>query len=420
MPQRPTDLHGLRARNQERVLRLLWQERELARAELARRTGLARSTISTIVQGLLDLGLVHESHRAASSGGRPATLLRFDDDRVLVAGLDMGATHLTVVVTNLRGRVLVRQDMEFDVSNQPRAALGAIERMVKRSIRQIEGEGTVIGLGSSVPCPVDPEDPNRLSQRILPAWAGVEFGAELRARTGLPVWIDNDANLGALAELRWGAGRGVEDFAWIKVATGVGAGLIIHGRIYGGAAGIAGEIGHTAVDPNGPICRCGLPGCLETMVGAPALEKRVADRIEAGEACELNEETVNLRAIVAAAVDGDPLCTSVLTEAGHHLGIAVANLLNLINPSRVVLGGTLSEAGEILLKPLRQAINERTLSSSAALAEVRSSPLNDASVALGGATLVIDALLTSPERFLPAVDAAGADAHSTPRSLHAN
>jgi len=248
-----------------------------------------------------------------------------------------------------------------------------------------------VAIGLAVPSPLDPKRPGRLSERILPAWAGWRPAELLGSRTGLPVFMDNDANLGALAEHWWGAGQGVGELAYLKLGTGVGAGLIIDGEIYRGAFGIAGEIGHTAIDPNGPLCRCGLPGCLEAMVGAQSLVARAEETLE--------HEVSDLADLLGAAEAGDVGAQALVADAGRYLGIAVANLINLVNPGMVVLGGRLPSAGELLFGPLRDAMQARALSTSWESAEVRSSLLGREAVALGAATLVLQAALADPTLF---------------------
>ena len=262
--------------------------------------------------------------------------------------------------------------------------------MVDEAIAELEPNRRKVGLGVAVSSPLDTHAPGRLSNRILPAWSQVELGKLLFDRYGLPVLIDNDANLGALAEAWWGAGRGVPHFTYVKVATGVGAGHIVGGEIFRGASGIAGEIGHTMVAPSGRKCRCGLSGCLEAEVGSHAILAKAKERLEAGEPSSLMDvPDFGLSDLVAAAQRGDPLATSIISDAGTQLGVALANLVNLMNPARVVLGGRLTSAGDLLVRPLRRAMASRALATSVEGTEVRVSELTPGPVARGAATLVL-------------------------------
>jgi len=220
--------------------------------------------------------------------------------------------------------------------------------------------------------------------------------------------VDNDANLGALAEHWWGAGRGIDDFAYIKVGTGVGCGYVIGGEIYRGATGVAGEIGHLAIAPQGKLCVCGLRGCLVTLVGTEALIERTRELLESDPVSSLAGRTLTIDVIENAALSGDALARSVATEAAEHLGIAVAGLLNLMNPSMVVLGGGLASLGELLLEPVRETVGQRTLVSLVSAAELRTSELGPQSVAVGAATMVLKAALADCRLLAPIGDSADA------------
>jgi hypothetical protein len=233
------------------LLRLIWREQLISRAELARRTGLSRSSISAIVSDLLATGLVHETGTGYSSGGRRPIMLGFDDDALAIVGVDMGAAHIAIVVTDLRAEVKAWRSEPCDVRDDPEGALTLMCELIDSAMAEAKIEKKqLIGMGVAVPSPVRPDEPSKLSPVFVPKWREFSPVKRLEATYGVPVAMDNDANLGALAEQWWGAGRDGRDLAYVKVATGVGAGLIIHGDIYRGPAGIAGEIGHIPVDPS--------------------------------------------------------------------------------------------------------------------------------------------------------------------------
>ncbi|HYW68578.1 MAG TPA: ROK family protein, partial [bacterium] len=193
------------------------------------------------------------------------------------------------------------------------------------------------------------------------------------------------------------------DFAYIKVATGIGSGHIIGGEIYRGSTGVAGEIGHTAIDPNGKPCICGLRGCLVTLIGTPALLERAGELLEKHPDSTLAGREFDVDDLEEAARVGDVVALQVAQEAAGNLGIVVAGLLNLMNPSMVVVGGDLTGLGELLLVPLREMARSRTLESSVAAAEIRASELGPKSVAIGAATQVLKAALVD-SRLFPAVE----------------
>jgi len=336
-------------------------------------------------------------------------LLEFNDDAHVLVGVEMGASHVEVVVTNLRARVRTRVARRHPVVAEPASTLALIEALIDEAIASA-GVRTrqLLGIGVAVPCPLDLRNPEHLCRQLMPAWDGVNVTGALAQRFGCAVAMDNDANLGALAERWWGVGTTGEDLTYIKVATGVGAGHIIAGEVYRGSNGTAGEIGHLAIDLHGPPCRCGLRGCLAALVGAGALEERVASKLSGAPDSILRSGDRTIDAIAAAASGGDRLAQEVVAEAGVHLGVAIASLLNLLNPAIVVLGGPLTAAGDVLLAPIRETIQRRSLWRSVAEARIVTSELGDAAVAVGAATRVLETALKSPVLFAaPQVARAG-------------
>ena len=382
------------------VLEMIWHRRELTRAEIARITGLARSTVSEIVNTLLATGLVREWGDGPSKGGRRPILLRFEDSARTILGVDMGATHVAVMLTDLRGRMLGWVEHPFPVREDPDGTCALIADLCGRLLDARPGSrDALLGLGVAVPAPVDQETPEELSPVVLPAWSGHRGLGGVAGALRVPLAVDNDANLGALAELWWGAGVGLDDFAFIKVATGVGGGHILRGEIYRGASGVAGEIGHVSIDPAGPECICGNRGCLTTFVGTAALLARVRELAVGYPESPLAGGVPDLEGLVEATLEGDFLARRVVREAASHLGTAIAGLLNLMNPGAVILGGSLMRVGDYLLEPLRDAVASRTLTTSVLGSHIGTSELGDRNVALGAATLVLARALASPDLF---------------------
>jgi predicted NBD/HSP70 family sugar kinase len=386
------------------VLRLIWRERRISRAAIARRAALSRSTVSEVVSEILPTGLVAEVGLGKSRGGRRPVLLEFQDDACVILGIEMGASHVAAALTDLRANVLLWEVREHPVRTDPAGTRALIAELAAACLDNGAREGRpLVGIGLALPSPFDPAHPDQLSTIVLPAWEG-RLGLEgLTERFGVPLMVDNDANLGALAEHWWGAGRGVDDFAYIKLATGIGSGHIIRGEIYRGATGVAGEIGHTAIDPSGKPCICGLRGCLVTMIGTPALLERAEELLKEHPKSVLAGDSFDIHDLEDAALNGDQVALQVAQEAAGHLGIVVAGLLNLLNPSMVVVGGDLVGLGELLLVPLRETARSRTLVSSVKAAEIRTSELGLRSVAIGAATLVLKAALED-SRLFPAVE----------------
>jgi predicted NBD/HSP70 family sugar kinase len=387
----------------DEVLRLIWRERRISRAEIARQTDLARSTVSEIVNALGPTGLVVETGPGPSNGGRRPIVLEFQDEARSILGVEIGASHVGAALTDLRGQVLAWKDRSHPVRDDPVGTRALVIELCESCLAagRRSGSRRLIGVGVAVPSPIDPRYPERLSEIVLPKW-GQQSGLDaVQKRFRVPLFVDNDANLGALAEHTWGAGRGIDDFAYVKLATGVGSGHVIEGEIYRGATGVAGEIGHMAIDPHGAPCVCGLRGCLATMIGTPALEARARALLHDYPASSLAGTNPTITSIEDAALAGDPLALQLVREAAEHLGIALAGLINLMNPAMVILGGGLARLGELLLEPLRETVHRRTLVSSLAAAEIRTSELGPRAVAIGAATLVLKAALADTRMFSP-------------------
>lgn len=382
------------------VLETLWYRQRITRAELSRVLKISRSTASDLVAQLLETRLVAEVGDAPSRGGRRPVLLEFQDDAHAILGVDMGATHVGVALTNLRGKVRSWRSQPHPVRTDPEGTRQLILELCDQCLdEERQSADNLVGIGVAVPSPVDHRTPDRLSETVLPAWKGQSVFQHLRDRYDVPVFIDNDANLGAVAERWWGAGRGVDHFTYIKLGTGIGAGHIIGGQVFRGATNVAGEIGHLSLDPNGERCVCGNRGCLTTFAGREALVRRTKARLDEGGESVLHGRELTPSAIEEAAEQGDALAIDVVHEAAHYLGIAVAGLLNLLNPGAVILGGGMARAGEHLLVPLRETVIHRTLVNSVAASEIRLSDLGPRSIALGAATVVLATALENPALF---------------------
>ena len=400
MPSQILGASQIRQQHRGLLLRLIWRERLISRADLARRTGLSRSSISAIVSDLFTTGLVSETGAGDSSGGRRPILLGFDDEALAIVGVDMGATHIAVAVTDLRAQVKVWRSKPCDVREDPEGALTLMRELIDSAlIEAAVSTDQLVGIGVSVPSPVDPENPTSLSPVFVPKWRDINLVERLSAIYKVPIGMDNDANLGALAEQWWGAGRDGQDLAYVKVATAVGAGLIINGDIYRGTTGIAGEIGHIPVDPSAGPCVCGLNGCLNLRMGTAQLVQRAhALRTEHPNSA-LPRRGLSVSRIVEEACEGDRLARVIVEEAGHFLAIGVAAMLNLFNPATVVFGGSLTRAGELLLRPLRETLGERSTSASVKQSQLVTSALGIEGTARGAATLVLRAALDDSALF---------------------
>ncbi|MGW7354305.1 ROK family transcriptional regulator [Streptomyces sp. Z26] len=402
----PGSQSSLHRANLERVVRAVRLAGSLTQAEIARSTGLSAATVSNIVRELKDGGTVDVT--PTSAGGRRARSVSLSGDAGIVVGVDFGHSHLRVAVGNLAHQVLAEEAEPFDVDSSSSEGFDRAEELVERLIATTGvGRDKVIGVGLGVPGPIDVETGALGSTAILPGWTGTRPREELAARLGVPVHVDNDANLGALGEQVWGSGRGAGDLAYIKIGSGVGAGLVINGQIYRGPGGTAGEIGHITLDESGPVCRCGNRGCLETFTAA----RYVLPLLNSSHGPD-----ITMPKVVRLARDGDPGCRRLVADIGRHIGSGVANLCNLLNPSRVVLGGDLAEAGDLVLDPVRDSVARYAIPSAARQLTVAPGTLGGRAEVLGSLALVLSEMGDSTllDSAVPAGGAAAPPAASAP------
>ena len=378
---------GARTENHERVIELLRTRGPLTRADLARLLDVSRATVSNVVGVLHRDGVVVESDSAGTAGpprqGRPGTLLTLNPSAGAVVGIDFGHTHVRVIVADLAHTVLTEQCRALERDHDARESLRTAAALTQEALAAAEVDrGKVLGVGAGLPGPVNTLTGTVGPSSIAPSWVGLRPADELGSLLGLPVIVDNVGNLGALAEVTWGAGQGAQVAVYVKLGTGVGAGFVLGGRLFRGACGTAAEFGHMTIDPAGPVCRCGNRGCLETCVSLPALLEQL--RTRQGPGCTADD-------LIRRALSGDRACVRVLTDAGHRVGTALAVLGNLLNPDRVIIGGDLAAAYDILLPPLRSSLERDALPFAGAQLTVCKGQLGERAVALGSVVTVLHA-----------------------------
>lgn len=375
----PGSQRALREANRALLVSAVRSGGSLTQAEISRTTGLSPATVSNIVRDLSQDGLLRTS--ATVSGGRRATAVSLSRSAGLAVGIDFGRTHLRVAVADLSHTVLAERAQPLPPGKPAAQAITTAVRLTDELLAEAGAERReVIGVGVGIPGPIDHRTGTVVEGTILPEWVGLPAQQVLGEQLRLPVVVDNDANLGALAETIWGAAKGVRNAAYIKVSTGVGAGLVINGELFRGESGTAGEIGHTTIDEDGAVCRCGNRGCLETMASIPVM-------------CALLEQRHGIRPtpeeVIARALDGDAGCRRVIEDVGRYVGVAVANLCNLLNPALVAVGGELAPAGELLLEPMRGVVRRHAVPATASAVTVTTSQLGERAQALGALALVL-------------------------------
>jgi predicted NBD/HSP70 family sugar kinase len=378
-------LSSLRELNRLKVLEVVRERHTVSRAEIATSTGLARSTVSTLVSELQRAGLLVEReeprNNVRSITGRPPLRLSLDPQAGAVIAIQFDHEFVRVAISDLSLTLLAEGVREDDVDSDPLEALGMAHSLIEDLLKQAGVKrDRLLGIGVAMPCPVDANRRVVRSTTILPRWIGLDIAAWLGDRLGVPVTVENDANLGALAESIRGGGRGATEMVYLRISSGVGGGLILGGRLYRGAQGTAGEFGHVTINDAGHMCRCGNRGCLETMVGAGALLELLR---------RSHGDHITIERMIELARDGDPGCQRVIADAGHTVGRVIAAICNEYNPEMVVVGGELALAGELLLGPIRESIRRYAISDATEELRIVAGELRERAELIGALELVV-------------------------------
>lgn len=382
-----SDQAFVREQNTSVVMDYLRLYAPLSRAELAARSGLNRSTISVIINDLIDRGFVHETTRQDPTIGRPGLLLQFNPDGGFAIGVEIGVDFISVVVTNFIAEVLWRK-CQTNLMGLPQIEMmQRAEDLITEAMAFGLSRGLrALGIGVGVPGLVDARQGKLVYAPNL-QWTDLPIRLIWMSRYNLPVFVENEANCAALGEHFYGIAHDVQDLIYLKTGVGLGGGILMDGRLFRGSQGFGGEVGHTSLYSNGPQCGCGRVGCWETYVSPHAILSLVEQKLAAGAASLLHSlaagdpsqpvdpcqdrsgaHTLSLEMIVRAAEQNDPLAVETIHETAQHLGVGIANLINTFNPELIVLGGALAQftpwlipdivhmLQEIVLPPLREGV----------------------------------------------------------------
>src|ERR671932_922618 len=335
------DRVGARPENghQARLLRLLRDRGHASRAELGEAVGLSKSKVAVELDRLTELGLIESQGLAQSRGGRRSHLVGLAGSLRFV-GIDIGATSIDVAITDGELRLLAHAGIPSDVRRGPKVVLQEALDLVAK-LRADGAAEEVHGVGVGVPGPVSQREGAPVMPPIMPGWNRFPVRDTLAAALGAPVMVDNDVNIMALGELHAGTARSVDDFLFVKLGTGIGCGIILGGQVYRGADGAAGDIGHIRIEDSGPTCTCGNQGCLEAYFGGAALPRDAEAAAPSGRSSILAERLavggmLAAEDVGAAAAAGDPVAVALVHDGGQRLGLALASLVNFLNPGLVV------------------------------------------------------------------------------------
>lgn len=404
---RTADQAWVRERNLSIVLNYIWEAGgPIARARLTEISGLNKSTIGALLAQLQAWGFVRELGTQNVGPGRPGMLIEINPDAGRIVGAEIGVDFISVVLADLKARVVWRRKIDTngaDALAQPQVLVQA-ERLVREAIDQAAAaDCRVLGIGLGVPGLVDRAAGTLLFAPNL-GWKDVPLREMWHAAFGVPVIVENEANAAALGEKMLGVGRQVEHFIYLSAGVGLGGGLMLDGKLYGGAGGFAGEVGHMTLVPDGPQCNCGNRGCWETLIGPTAINARVQQAAALGQTPWLlalpevhhDVSAIRMQHVLAAAEHGEAAVRHVLDEVGRYLGIGIASLVNAFNPSLVVLGGILSLAGPYILPRAQQEVKARALAAAREAARIELSAFGFDACVMGSVSLIIREVLNAP------------------------
>jgi glucokinase-like ROK family protein len=360
----------------------------ISRVELARRMNLTRAAVTAIVNDLLSTGIIREAGGLSVHTGRPPVVLEIDPARGFVVGVDFGASHLSILIADLGINILEELEIPINIKDGPKICIDQANHLLHDLLKKVGKElSVVLAIGVGVPGPIVSEAGMVLAPPIMPGWDRFPIRNTLEKMWGCPISLSNDSELGVLGEWAAGAGRGEQYLAYIKIGTGIGAGLLLDGQIYRGVTGSAGEIGHLTIEENGPLCGCGNHGCLEAIAGGTAIALQAQDTVRKGQRTQLSSikpvEAITARDVASAARLGDLAAQQILTRAGTYVGIAIAGMVNMFNPGMVIIGGGVAQSGDILLEPIRLAVQKRSLPAATRAVRITTAMLGRRSSSMG-------------------------------------
>jgi glucokinase-like ROK family protein len=382
------------------IMRALRRHGRISRSEISNITGWSKAKASQEIRSLVDKGYLVEVGEGVSQGGRKPRLLRINNQLGYVAGIDIGATSLDIALADVTGLILQRCSESTDVKLSPETVFG---RCTELLLELIEAQGAtqdqILGIGIGVPGPVDFARGVLVAPPLMPEWENFPirdfFKKTFPAAFAV---VDNDVNIMALGEQRAGDGAGIDHFIFVKIGTGIGAGIISNGKIHRGSDGCAGDIGHICVDKEGPLCACGNKGCLEAMTAGPAIASKAMEAARNGispilsQMREANGGFIRPEDVNAACREGDQAALDIIRDSGKTIGDVLASLVNFFNPSHIFIGGGIANFGNHLLVAIRRAVLHRSLPLATTHLSIKFSRVGPNVGVMGAISLALDYL----------------------------
>jgi predicted NBD/HSP70 family sugar kinase len=382
----PGSQTSLREANRARIIDAVKRHGGLTQVELAGATGLSPATVSNIVKELTASSILHITMTTRS--GRRAQHVTLARALGIVAGVHISTRHMRIALADVAGTVVAEHNMPLAKDHRADNELDKVTQLIADMLDSVDASmDEILAVGIALPAPVDARKGEISRSGLMRGWDGVSIAELMHRRIQRPVFVDNEANLGALAEFRLGAARGRRNAVYLRLGQGFGAGLILNGAVFRGFASSAGEFGHMTIDEHGPLCRCGNRGCLEAIAGGPAIIEGLRE----------TNGPAKLTDVVVHAIAGDHICIRAIADAGRHVGIAAANLCNLLAPERIVVGGELARAGELFLGPLRHSLERSVVMSTDKVADIVQGQLGDRAELMGAVLYAIDRSTIGPD-----------------------
>jgi len=382
--------------NEIAILNTIREYGPISRVKIAKSLKLSSATITKYINGLIQAGIVKEDGWEPSKGGRMPVLLRIAPEAMYAIGVDLGGANLRVVVVNLENNIVAKITKKTNADEGRdkvfRRVIDTIHEAIEHS--KIEKE-KIKGIGIGISGLIDHQRGVSLYCPNIEGWENVPVKRLVEEEFAVDTSVEDSSRAMALAEHWSGVARGIDNFIFVNVGVGIGCAIFIHGKLYRGIGGIAGEFGHITIDEAGPRCNCGNYGCLETLASGPAISRRARQAIEEGvvslieKLAEGKLEDITPEIVVEATKRGDKLAFNIMEKTGEYLGIGIADMINIFNPELIVIGAGVSQAGDILLKPLKRTVKARALELSSSMTNIKVSQLGNNGGALGAAIMVL-------------------------------
>jgi len=385
----------LKIYNENQILNLIRVHKSISRAELSKLTGLSPTATGTVVSALIEKGYVFESGEGQSKGGRRPLLLELKPRSFYSIGLDVDVNYINIVVVDITGEVVYEKSVPPEQDAEFESTVKCMKGLVSEAINSCGiDSGKLLGIGISIPGLID-SDSHKIVLAPNLGWSDVDIKSPIVEAFNVPIYLENEAMASAICENWVGLCQEVNNFVCINIKSGIGAGIFAGGKPYRGCGGSAGEIGHILVDEDGPLCGCGNYGCLETLASTSRIVERAKKFVRQGIVSRLNSfkdlNEITIDSIVDAARAGDEAAMNILNESARYLGIAISNIVNMLNPSKIVIGKEFVKYADLVIDSIKSIVNCKALKSPASKVEIVSSQIGEHASTLGAAIIPLKA-----------------------------